>query len=203
MSQAQAGALSGAASGAAAGSTFGPWGMAAGAAIGGISGFMAGGAADDAAKEAERRAEYMAALAVVQANAKQADIVASKAQARHKNAGEMSDMTVAFMKERANAVAGAGEAGVAGGSVARTMADKFSQEAKAKARGEYSLSSFNENADRAIAGVQIGLAGQINSYEGVSDSAVWGTALMGVASSALTIQSSVKDAGGFSAWSKT
>jgi len=203
MSQATSGAVSGAASGAAAGSTFGPWGAAAGAVLGGISGFMSGSAADDAAEEQEEMMEYQAALAAVQSRAKQADIVASKEQARHKNVGEMNDMSIAFMKERANAVAGAGEAGVAGGSVARTMADKFHQESKAKARGEYNLTAFNEDADRAIAGVQLGLAGQVNQYQGPDDGAIWQAALMDVASAGLSIGNTINKAGGTSAWLKS
>lgn len=203
MSQAQAGAMSGAASGAAAGAALGPYGMAAGAVIGGVAGFMSGSAADDAAEELEKQMEYQAALAQVQSRAKQADLVAAKEQARHKNVGEMSDMTIAFMKERANAVAGAGEAGVAGGSVARNLADKFSQESKGKARGEYNLDAFNEDSARAISGVHLGLAGQVNTYQGIDDNAVWGAALMDVAGSMLTIGSAVDKKGGWSAWSKT
>ena len=203
MSQANAGALSGAASGAAAGSAFGPYGVAAGAVIGGLSGFMSGSAADDAEEEMQEMMEYQAALAKVSARAKAADIVASKEQARHKATGEMRDLSIAFMKERANAVAGAGEAGVAGGSVLRTVADKFHQESKVKSSAQFSLDAFNENADRAIAGVQLGLAGQVNEYQGVDDSALMGAALLDVASASLSIAGSAKEAGGWSKWSSS
>lgn len=200
MSQANAGAVSGAASGAAAGSALGPWGMAAGAVIGGVGGFLSGSAADDAEKELEEQMEYQAALNQVTSRAKTADIVASKVQAREKNTGEMADLAVAFMKERANAVAGAGEAGVAGGSVTRTMSDKFRQEDKAMTRGGKVLDAFNENADRNISGVRLGLAGQVTVYEGVDDSAIWGAALTTVAGSALTIGNNITKAGGVSKW---
>lgn len=201
MSQATAGALSGAASGAATGaSTFGVYGAIAGGVIGGISGYMSGSAADEASEEQEEAMLYQAALAQVTARAKRADIVASKEQARHKNVGEMHDMGVNFMKERANAIAGAGEAGIAGRGVARTMADKFHQESQAKARGEYSLTAFKEDADRAISGVNIGLAGQVFEYEGVDDGDLMKAALMDIAGAGLKIGSAINSSGGTSAW---
>ena len=204
MSQASSGAVSGAASGAATGASVGGvYGAAAGAVIGGISGYMSGSAADEAEEEKAEIAEYQAALAQVQMRAKHADIVAAKQQARHKHIDELSDMSVSFMKERSNAIAGAGEAGVAGGSVTRTMADKFSQESKAKGRGEYNLSVFNEDADRQISGVRLGLAGQINKYTGTDDGSSSMKALMDVTAAGLSIGSNIKDAGGFSAWLKT
>jgi hypothetical protein len=198
MSQANAGALSGAATGAAAGAPyFPPYGAIIGGVLGGVSGFMSGGADDDAEKEQEEMMEYQAALAQVTARAKAADIIASKEQARHKNTGEMRDLSVAFMKQRANAVAGAGESGVAGGSVQRTITDQYQQEAVAKGRGKHNIKSFNENADRAIAGVQIGLAGQVNEYQGVNDSALMGSALLDVASAGLAIAGTAKKDGWF------
>lgn len=200
MSQAKAGAVSGAASGAAAGAALGPYGAAAGAVLGGISGYMSGSAADDAEKELELQIEYQAALSQVTARAQKADLVASKEQAMHKHVGEMRDLSVAFMKERANAIAGAGEAGIAGGSVDRTVTDKFIQESKAKARGEYTIDAFNQDASRAIAGVQIGLAGQIYQYQGVDNGALMGAALMDVANAGLSIAGEAQDSGGWSKW---
>lgn len=156
-----------------------------------ISGFMGSSKAEKAARDA---AEYQSAIGKKQAKLQQESIAVSKEEARHKASMDLRDTTVAFMQERAAAIAGAGEAGVAGGSVVRTIADKFQQESDIRGRHLYQLNSFVAQADREIRGVQLGLAGQVNTYKGISDSSLALSSGLDFASSALSIGN---DAGWF------
>lgn len=144
------------------------WMAAAGLAIAAGSALMSYSGGKKAEKAAKEQAAYQNAVMKEQAALQAESIAASKEEARHKSGVNLHDTTVAFMKERARAVAGAGEAGVTGGSIQRTLADKLLQESDVRGREMFDLNSYLKQADRDIRGVNLGLASNVNKYKGVS-----------------------------------
>jgi len=190
------GVATGAASGAMAGAPLGVWGMAAGAAIGAASSLMSYSASNKAEKEARDAAEYQAAIAKQQYKLQKESIAASKREAEHKATMDLHDSTVNFMRQRASVVAGAGEAGVAGGSVTRTVVASARSEQDVRGRQMYALEQFKEQSDRELRGAQLGMAGQVTQYKGVDSSTLALQAGLEFASTALSIYGDYKKAGG-------
>lgn len=161
--------------------------VAAGIAVAGASAYMGFKGSAKAEKAAQDAAEYQAAIAKQQYKLQKENIAAAKDQAQHKASMDMHDSTVAFMKQRATAMAGAGEAGVAGGSVTRTIVDTVHQQQDVRGRHMYALETYLAQADRDLRGAAIGYASQAKPYEGTSNTQLALQSGLNFASSALSI----------------
>ena len=189
------GVASGAATGAMSGAPLGIYGMAAGAAIGAASAFMGFSASNKAEKEARDAAEYQAAIAKQQYELQKESIAAARREAEHKTTMDLHDSTVMFMRQRASVVAGAGEAGVAGGSVTRTVVASVHAEQDVRGRQMYALEQFKDQSARELSGAQLGMAGQVTQYKGTDSSTLAFTAGLEFASTALSVYGDYKKAG--------
>jgi len=156
-------------------------GLSAASAVMGFSG------SKKAEKEAKRAAKLQAAVQKQQYQMQKEDIAASQDEARHKAKLDIHDTTVAFMQQRAAVVAGAGEAGVTGGSIVRTLVDKNRTQSDVVGRTMYALEKFNEQADRDKRGAALGLQASRQEYKGASTASLAISAGLGFASQALQI----------------
>lgn len=163
------------------------WVQYAALALAAGSALMGASSSKKAAKEAKRAAEREAAIQQEQSRIQIESIAASRDEARHKAKNDIHDTTIAFMQQRASVVAGAGEAGVAGGSIIRTLVDRTRNQQEVSGRALYALEVFNEQSGRDIAGAKVGLAAASQPYKGVSSSSLNLAAGLNFASSALSI----------------
>jgi len=150
-----------------------------------------------AEKAQQDAAEYQAALAKDQYRLQKESIAAAQEEAKSAAANDLHDTTVAFMKQRASVIAGAGEAGVAGGSVTRTIVDSAYQEQATRGRHMSALESYMAKSGRDLKGAAIGMSGAMaRDYKGVSNTTLALQSGLNFASSALSIDTSHKAAGG-------
>lgn len=154
------------------------------AAVSSYMGFMGSKDAEKAAKDA---AQKEAAIAAEQYKIQKEGIAANQEEAKHKASTDLHDTTIAFMRQRAAVTAGAGEAGVAGGSVTRTIIDKTRGEQDLRGRHMYALEVFNDKAGRDLRSAALGFSAANTPYQGVSTSALAISAGLNFASSALSI----------------
>lgn len=168
--------------------------MGAGLAVSAASAYMGFQGNKKAEKAAQDAAEYQAALAKQQYQLAKDSIAAQRAEAQHNATMAMRDTTVASMRERAALIAGAGEAGVAGGSVTRSVVDTVMQEQDVRGRHLYQLESYLSQADRELRGAALGYAGQAQPRQGTSNMAMALESGLNFASSALSIYGDYKTA---------
>lgn len=163
------------------------WVMAAGLAVSAASSYMGFKGSSKAEKAAQDAAEYQAALAKQNYKLQKESIAAQREEARHNATMAMRDTTVEAMRQRARVVAGAGESGVAGGSVTRSVVDTMYQEQDVRGRQLYQLESTLAQADRELRGAAIGFAGQSAPRQGTSNASMALASGLNFASSALSI----------------
>ncbi len=161
--------------------------MGAGLAVSAASSYMGFQGNKKAEKAAQDAAEYQAALAKQNYKLQKESIAAQRAEAQHNAAMALRDTTVAAMRQRASAIAGAGEAGVAGGSVQRSVVDTYWQEADVKGRQLYQLESTLAQADRELRGAALSYAGQSQPRQGTSNASMALESGLNFASQALSI----------------
>ena len=113
--------------------------MGAGLAISAASAYMSHQGNKKAEKAAQDAAEYQAAIAKQSLKLEKEVVAAKRAEAQHNAANALRDTTVEAMRQRAAVIAGAGEAGVAGGSVQRSVVDTLYQEQDVRGRQLYGL----------------------------------------------------------------
>jgi len=136
--------------------------VAAGIAIAGIGASLWGSskaskANKKAAKAQQEAFDLQAAMKRGAVKAQTDSLVASKTEAQDKAVAEMSEMTRQAMIARGRLAASAGEAGVAGGSIATLFMNSFYEEARARGQQLYNFDKFNLQVNRDIRGVQSGL----------------------------------------------
>lgn len=163
------------------------WVAVAGLAISALSSAMSFSGAKKAEKANKQAAEREAMINIMQAELQKENIHASQEEARVKSANEKHSTTVAFMQQRASVVAGAGEAGVAGGSITRTIVDKTHQEQDIRGASMYALDVFNRQAMRDLKGADLGLAAASQPYKGTSTSSLAIASGLNFASDLLTV----------------
>lgn len=151
------------------------------------SAYMGYSGSKDTEKARTDAAEHEAALAKQQHKLQTEGIAAAREEAAHRAATDLHDTTVAFLQQRASVLAGAGEAGVAGGSVTRTLTDKTRQEQDIRGRELYALEVFSEQTARDQRATDLGLSGQVTGYNGVSDASLAISSGLGFAADALKI----------------
>lgn len=113
------------------------------------------GAAKDA-EEAEQFAERDAGFALAGQHAQIDSIEAARTEQTDKTTESMSAVTQQAMIERGRIMAGAGESGVAGPSVAEAMMTTFLAEQKARGAETSNLRLSNRQANRDIRAIQAG-----------------------------------------------
>lgn len=160
---------------------FAALGVSAASALMGYSG------SKDAEKAAKEAAEREAAFQKEQARMQRENITVAQEEARHKAKNDIHDTTVAFMRQRASIVAGAGEAGVAGGSVIRSVVDRTRSQQDVSGRALYALEVFNAQAERDKRSADLGLAVAGRDYEGTSSTSLAVASGLNFASQALSI----------------
>lgn len=174
------------------------WVAAAGLALSAGSaalGFMGSKKSEKAAKKA---AEREAMINIMQAELQKDNIAESREEARKKSVNERHETTVAFLQQRASVVAGAGEAGVTGGSITRTLTDRTRQQQNIQGSSLAALDSFNKKADRDIKAANLGLAAASQPYKGTSTSSLAIASGLNFAADALRLGSKDGEWVGFS-----
>lgn len=138
-------------------------------------------------KAQKRQAKQEAYYQKLQMEQQTANIQASVEEAEHKAATQIHETTVMMMAQRASVMAGAGEAGVAGASITRTLIDRMHQERTVRGSAYYALDVFKGQAARDLSGADLGLQAATRTFEGVDTSTLALSAGLNFASTALQI----------------
>lgn len=142
----------------------------------------------EAEKNAKDTAKHDAELVRHQAEVQVNSILDAKTEAEQKAVQNMSVMARQAAIERGRILAGAGEAGVAGGSISSQLLASYQHEAQARGEEVYNLKAYKRQANRDIAAVEAGLQINIPKYEG-STPGGFATILAGAADLLKTYQS--------------
>lgn len=165
---------------------------AAGLAVSAGSAYMGYKGGKKAEKAQQDAAEYSAALNKQKFALQKEQIAAAVDEAQHKASTDLHDTSIAFMKQRSAIIAGAGEAGIAGGSVTRTLVDRIRSEQDIRGRQLTALESFMNKSDRDMVAASYGLAASATPYKGVSGATLALASGLNFASNALSIYSTHK-----------
>jgi hypothetical protein len=117
-----------------------------------------------AKKKAKDQVRQDAALTRAATETQIETITASKTEAENKSVQAMSKMARQAMIERGRILAGAGEAGVAGGSVAGALLQTFQYEAENRGEELYNLAAYKRQANREITSAEAGLQVNLPQY---------------------------------------
>lgn len=145
----------------------------------------------EAEKNAKDRAQHDAALVRQQAEVQTQAILDAKSEAEKKAVQNISVMARQAAIERGRILAGAGEAGVAGGSVSSQLLASYQREAEVRGEEVYNLKAYKRQTTREIAAVEAGLQVNLPKYEG-SSAGGFATILAGAASMLQTYHSMTK-----------
>ena len=133
-----------------------------------------------ATKKAEDAAQHDKQLAKRASEIQVEGILASKTEAEAQAAQKMSDLARASAIERGRILAGAGEAGVAGGSVSTQLLASYAREADSRGRELYNLSAYKRQANREVAAAQAGLQVNLGQYKVTEGPSTASLALSGI-----------------------
>lgn len=127
--------------------------------------------ASDAKKKAKDQAKQDAALTRAQVETQIETITASKTEAEAQAVQQMSNMARQSAIQRGRILAGAGEAGVAGGSVSSALLETYQHEAEARGSELYNLAAYKRQANRQITAAETGLQINLPRYQDTGPSA--------------------------------
>lgn len=147
--------------------------------------------AQEAEKDAKARAAHDTELIRHQAEVQTNTILEARTEAEKKAVQNMSVMARQAAIQRGRILAGAGEAGVAGGSVSGQLLQSYQHEAQARGEEIYNLKAYKRQTVRDIAAVEAGLQVNLPRYEGSAPGG-FATILAGAASMLQTYQSMTK-----------
>lgn len=127
-------------------------------------------AGQDAKKKAKQQAKADAELARHAAEVQINTILDQKTEAEKKAVQNMSLMARESAMQRGRILAGAGEAGIAGGSVSSSLLASYQSEAEARGNELYNLDAYRRQSARQIEAAKAGLAANMPRYEGSTPS---------------------------------
>ena len=136
----------------------------------------------EAKSNAKDAAKHDAELVRAQAEVQTQTILEARTEAEKQAVQNISGMARQAAIERGRILAGAGEAGGAGGSVSSQLLASYQREAEARGSEIYNLKAYKRQAVRDIAAVEAGLQVNIPKYEGGSSASGFATILAGAAS---------------------
>jgi len=134
----------------------------------------------EAESNAKDKVKHDAELVRQQAEVQTQTILEARTEAEKKAVQNMSLMARNAAIERGRILAGAGEAGVAGGSVSSQLLASYQREAEVRGEEIYNLKAYKRQTVRDIAAVEAGLQVNMPKYEGSSQSG-FATILAGAA----------------------
>lgn len=139
----------------------------------------------EAESNAKDKVKHDAELVRYQAQVQTSAILDARTEAEQQAVQNLSVMARQSMLERGRILAGAGEAGVAGGSVSSQLLASYQHEAEARGTEIYNLKAYQRQTVRDISAVEAGLQVSLPKYEG-STAGSFATILAGAANALQT-----------------